>query len=175
MQLLVESIRDGSSVFRTERRTEIIGCREEKWRNKVNAQQSNLHRGTSISVEKVNIVNVERIFACYRKLEETDCRLPEKPSFAAYFLLLRKVNLIIVSPLYLYVWIPMSLCPPFQISSQMRTALFRVITQQVVVISYRRFGKTYRSHPRDSRVFNPENGNERLSRNVGKKLPLLSA
>ena len=28
----------------------------------------------------------------------------------------------------------------------MRTALFWVITQRVVVISYRRFGSTYRSH-----------------------------
>jgi hypothetical protein len=29
---------------------------------------------------------------------------------------------------------------------QMITALFRVITQRVVVIPYRRFGTTYRSH-----------------------------
>jgi len=28
-----------------------------------------------------------------------------------------------------------------------RTALFWAITQRVVVISYRRFGTTYRSHP----------------------------
>jgi hypothetical protein len=28
----------------------------------------------------------------------------------------------------------------------MRTALFRVITQRVVIISYRGFGATYRSH-----------------------------
>jgi hypothetical protein len=32
-----------------------------------------------------------------------------------------------------------------------RTALFWVITQQVVTISYRRFGSTYRSHPQGSR------------------------
>jgi hypothetical protein len=30
---------------------------------------------------------------------------------------------------------------------QMRTALFRVITRRIVVISCRRFGTTYRSHP----------------------------
>jgi hypothetical protein len=38
-------------------------------RNKANEQQSSLHRNTSVSVERVNNVNVERIFACYRKLE----------------------------------------------------------------------------------------------------------
>jgi len=32
-------------------------------------------------------------------------------------------------------------------AKQMRTALFWVITQRVVVISYRRFGTTYRSYP----------------------------
>ena len=36
-----------------------------------------------------------------------------------------------------------------------RTVLFWVITQQVVVISYRRFGTTYRSHPPGSRIQNP--------------------
>jgi hypothetical protein len=105
----------------------------------------------------------------------SDCRLTENPSFAAYFLVLRKVNTIIISPLYLYAWIPLSVCPPFHILSQLRTALFWVITQRVVVISYRRFEKTYRSHPRGSRVLNPEDGNDRLSRNVRKKLPLLAA
>ena len=39
-------------------------------RNKANEQQTSLLRGTSVSVERVNIVNVERIFACYRKLEK---------------------------------------------------------------------------------------------------------
>jgi len=43
----------------------------------------------------------------------------------------------------------------------LRTALFWVITQRVVVISYRRFGTTYRSHPVSSQ-------------NVGKKLALLA-
>jgi len=33
------------------------------------------------------------------------------------------------------------------------TALFWVITQRVVVISYRRFGTTFRSHPQGSRLF----------------------
>jgi len=57
-----------------------------------------------------------------------------------------------------------------------RTALFWVITQRVVVISYRRFGTTYQSHPQGSRgPLNPEDGTDKLSRNVGKKLPLLAA
>jgi hypothetical protein len=175
MQLIVESTRDGRSVVRTWRRTKIIGCRGVNCRNEVNAQQSSLHRGASISVEKANVVNVETIFRCYRKLEETDCSLTENPSFAAYFLLLRKLNLIILSPLYLYAWIIPSMCPPFQILSLLRTALFEVITQPVMVISYRHFGKNYQSHPRDSRLLNPEDGNDRLSRNGGKKLPLLAA
>jgi len=80
-----------------------------------------------------------------------------------------------VPPLYLYAWIPLSMCPPYQILSQMRTALFWVITQRVMAISYRRFGKTYRSHPLGSRVLNPENGKDMLFRNVYKKLPLLAA
>ena len=36
----------------------------------------------------------------------------------------------------------------------MRTALFWAITQRVVVISYRRFGTTYRSHLQGSRIHN---------------------
>jgi hypothetical protein len=44
-----------------------------------------------------------------------------------------------------------------------RTALFWIITQRVVVISYCRFGTTYRSHF------------QRLSQNVISKLPLLLA
>jgi len=36
----------------------------------------------------------------------------------------------------------------------MRTTLFWVITQGVVVISYRRFGTTYRSSPHGSRIKN---------------------
>jgi len=44
----------------------------------------------------------------------------------------------------------------------MRTALFWVITQRVVVISYLGF-------------LTPEDGTDRLSRNFGKKLPLVAA
>jgi hypothetical protein len=36
--------------------------------------------------------------------------------------------------------------------SDLRTALFWVITQRVVVISYRRFGTAYRSHLQGSRI-----------------------
>jgi hypothetical protein len=35
---------------------------------------------------------------------------------------------------------------------EMRTALFRVITQRVLIISYRRFGTTCRSHTKGSRI-----------------------
>jgi len=64
-----------------------------------------------------------------------------------------------------------------------KTALFLFITQRVVVNSYRRFGTTYRSHRQGSRIqfriafgfLNREDGTDRLSRNVGKKLTLLAA
>ena len=38
----------------------------------------------------------------------------------------------------------------------LRTELFWVIVQQVVVISYRRLRTTYRSHPQGSRIQKPE-------------------
>jgi hypothetical protein len=58
----------------------------------------------------------------------------------------------------------------------MKTALFWVITQRVVVISYRRFGTTYWSHLQGSKsqekeFLTPYNGTDRLFRNVGRKLP----
>jgi hypothetical protein len=37
----------------------------------------------------------------------------------------------------------------------LRTAVFWVVTRRVVVISYRRFGTTYGSHPTGSRILNP--------------------
>jgi len=40
----------------------------------------------------------------------------------------------------------------FEACSLIRTALCWVITQRVVVISYRRFGTTYRSHFEGSRI-----------------------
>jgi len=46
----------------------------------------------------------------------------------------------------------------------MRTALFWAITSREMVIPYRRFGTTYRSHLQGLR----KDGTERLSRNVGK-------
>jgi len=54
----------------------------------------------------------------------------------------------------------------------MRTALFLVITQRVVVISYRRFGTTYLEHWGWERTFVPKLRQEitRLSRNAGEKL-----
>jgi hypothetical protein len=54
----------------------------------------------------------------------------------------------------------------------MRTALFWVIKQRVVLIPYRRFGTTSGSHPQGK---NLEDGIDRLSQNVGKELPLLAA
>jgi len=59
----------------------------------------------------------------------------------------------------------------------MRTSLFWDITQCTVVISSRRFGTTYMSHIQVSKMFflTPEDGTDRLSRNISKKLPLLTA
>jgi len=54
-----------------------------------------------------------------------------------------------------------------------RIALFWA--QRIVEISYRRFGTTNRTPLQRSRFFTSENGTVRLSRNVGKKLPLLAA
>ena len=60
---------------------------------------------------------------------------------------------------------------------EMRTALFCIIPQRVVVISNRRFGTTYRSHSQGFFlwILEPEDGTDRLSRKVGKKLPQLAA
>jgi len=50
-----------------------------------------------------------------------------------------------------------------------------------VVISYRRFEATYWLYPQGSRIqkdpkgfLDPKNGTDRLSQNIGKKLPLLA-
>jgi hypothetical protein len=56
-------------------------------------------------------------------------------------------------------------------NKKVRTELFWVIMQQVAVISYRRFRTTYQSHLQEE---TPEDGTDRQSQNVGKKLPLLS-
>jgi hypothetical protein len=56
-----------------------------------------------------------------------------------------------------------------------RFALFLDITQRRAVILYRRFGTTYRSHLNGQGVqdfLTLEDGTDRLSRNVGKGLPL---
>ena len=58
---------------------------------------------------------------------------------------------------------------------------FWVIMPWVVVIYFWRFVRNYWSHPQGSWIqnffvfLNPENGTDRLSQNVGKKLPLLTA
>jgi len=57
----------------------------------------------------------------------------------------------------------------------MRAAFFWVIIQRVVVITYRCFGINYRSHLQGSKKKSLEDGTDTLSRNIGKKLPLLSA
>jgi hypothetical protein len=46
-----------------------------------------------------------------------------------------------------------------------RTALFWVIRQQVVVISYRHFGTTFWSHVQNSRFLAPKYPEERSSQN----------
>ena len=58
-------------------------------------------------------------------------------------------------------------------TKQKRTALFWAVTQQVAVIPYRRFRTTSRSHLQGQRIL--EDDTVRLSRNVGKELPLLAA
>jgi hypothetical protein len=63
----------------------------------------------------------------------------------------------------------------------MRSVLFCTITQRRVIILYRCFGITYRSHPQGSRgprrvdFLSLEDGTDTLSRNVGKRLPLDAA
>jgi hypothetical protein len=65
----------------------------------------------------------------------------------------------------------------------MRTARFWAVAQRVVVIAYRRFGPTYRSHLQRSRIdswpffrfFTLGDWTDRLSRNVCKEIPLLAA
>ena len=56
----------------------------------------------------------------------------------------------------------------------MRTALFLVITQLVVVNCCRIFGTTYRSRLEESRILTLEDGTDRFSRVVGNVLPLLA-
>jgi hypothetical protein len=56
-------------------------------------------------------------------------------------------------------------------------SLFWDIAQRVAVIPYRRFGTTYRSHLQGSRIqeyWILEDDTDRMSRNVGKELPLLA-
>ena len=54
----------------------------------------------------------------------------------------------------------------------MKSAHFWLITQQIVVISYRRFGTSYRSllrvqESKKKKVLTTEDGNEKLSQNFG--------
>jgi len=63
-------------------------------------------------------------------------------------------------------------CTSWSYESYIRTTLFWVITRRVVVISYRRFATTYRSHPQGSRILSfgflrPKDGTDRLYWNVG--------
>jgi len=44
-------------------------------------------------------------------------------------------------------------------------------TQCRLAVSYRRFGTTYRSNLQGSSILTLENGTDKLSRNVGEKLP----
>jgi hypothetical protein len=57
----------------------------------------------------------------------------------------------------------------------MRCTLFWEIAQRIVVIPYRRFGTTYRSHLQGSRIIDLEDGTNRVPRNVGTELPLYAA
>jgi hypothetical protein len=62
-----------------------------------------------------------------------------------------------------------------KVASYLRTALFWAITPRVVVITYRRFGTTYKSHLKGPGIpgfLTLEDGTSRLSRNVGKEFRL---
>jgi hypothetical protein len=52
----------------------------------------------------------------------------------------------------------------------MRSALFWDITWRRMVIVYRRFRTTYRSHLHGSKLLIREDGTDTLSRNIGKQL-----
>ena len=54
---------------------------------------------------------------------------------------------------------PVPACFQTSAASYIRTALFWTITQRVVVIPYRRFGTTYRSHLQASRISTPNMNN----------------
>ena len=57
----------------------------------------------------------------------------------------------------------------------LRTALFWVVTHRIVVISYRRFGTTYRSHPQGSRlILEPWGWDRYVARKIDNKLSLLA-
>jgi len=59
---------------------------------------------------------------------------------------------------------------------QMRNALFWVITQPVMVLSYERYGITYYSHRQRSRIgFLVLEDVNRLCQNISKTLPLPAA
>jgi hypothetical protein len=55
-----------------------------------------------------------------------------------------------------------------------RPALFWIIAQPVVAISYRRFGSIIKGQDYFG-FLTPEDGTDSFSRNVGKKVPLLAA
>jgi len=59
------------------------------------------------------------------------------------------------------------------VRSLSRTAILWIFTQPKVVISYRLFGTTYRTYVKNTEFLTPEDGIDRLSRNVDKKLPLI--
>jgi len=64
------------------------------------------------------------------------------------------------------------------VTKQMISELFWIITRRVVVIPNRLFGTTYRFHlegSRNTEFMTLEDATARLSRNVGKELPLYAA
>jgi hypothetical protein len=75
-------------------------------------------------------------------------------------------------PAFLFIFTP----PPLRSLSYVNVkrdlhALFRDFTQRRLVVCCRRFGTTYRSRLQES-SFILEDGTDRLSRNVGNKLPI---
>ena len=91
----------------------------------------------------------------YSYIPETNY-VPREYNVAAILLLLFMVLISLVSVLNLLFIISISIIKLCVIhasaAKQMRTELFWVFTQRLVVISYRRFGTSYRWHIRGSRI-----------------------
>jgi len=85
---------------------------------------------------------------------------------------------------FIHVCVCVCVCDTIITEKILRTALSWVVTHRIVVIYYRRFGTTCRSHTKSSKAFRDnlsipssgcEDGIDGLFRNASKKLSLLAA